>query len=108
MGCFLVYLPVKLGKIQLIMIPKNVTNRPKLVLKRSPTNKVRVLNIKMLQKNLAIFSSFELDDLKKTIRYCRKSVKESRLAARKKVVKSFELVLVKELDIYSKIIISMK
>ena len=85
------------------MIPKNATNRPKLVLKRSPTNKIRVLNVKMLQKDLAIFLSFELDDLKKTIRYCRKSVKESGLAARKKVVKSFELVLVKELDIYRNI-----
>ncbi|WP_300121576.1 hypothetical protein [Lactobacillus sp.] len=107
-GIFLVYLPIKLGKIQLIMIPKNATNRPKLVLKSPPTYKIRVLNIKMLQKALAIFLLFELADLKKTIRYCRKSVKESRLAARKKVVKSFELVLLKELDIYSKIIISMK
>ena len=90
------------------MIPKNAISRPRLVLERPPTNKARFLKIKMLQKALEIFLSFELDDLKKTIRYWRKRVKDSKLAARKKVVKSFELVLLKELDIYSKIIISIK
>ena len=84
------------------MISKNATSRPRLVLERPPTNKARVLKIKMLQRALEIFLSFELDDLKKTIRYWRKRVKDSKLAARKKVVKSFELVLLKELDIYSK------
>ena len=51
------------------MIPKKATSRPRLVLERPPTNKARVLKIKMLQKALEIFLSFELDDLKKTIRY---------------------------------------
>ena len=90
------------------MISKNATSRPRLVLERPPTNKARVLKIKMLQNALAIFLSFELDDLKKKIKYLKKKVKYSKLAARKKVVKSFELVLLKELDIYSKIIISIK
>lgn len=83
MECFFVYFPVKLGKIQLIIIPTKAMSLAQTAFERPPTNKVKVLNNKIPQKARAIFLSSGRSVLKNTSKYCKKRVKDKRLAAKK-------------------------